>query len=101
MIYPNFTPNIVLSNQTIGVTISLNYAIVLGETVTINVLTQTVTNNFNDNLMSYLEGDLASFGLSPPPQAPNGINSIYIGFSAATSGVSAAVLEWRNKYIGI
>ncbi len=97
---PATTP-IAIDNLTIGASMVLAYTIAVGETVTINTLNQTVTNNLGTNLMPYLTGDLADFGLYPDPQAPNRENVIQIAFGGAVAGQSAARMHWRNRYVGI
>lgn len=89
-----------IENTTIGISLSLEYDVALGETVTIDTLAQTVTNNANVNLMPFLEGDLARFGLFPPPQAPNRQNEVFVSFDGADTN-SAARLTWRNRDVGI
>lgn len=92
--------NPLIRNTTIGVTLQMDYTVALGETVVIDTLAQTVKNNADTNLMPYLEGDLARFGLFPRPQAPGRQNEVYVSFSSATTD-SAARLAWQNRYIGI
>ena len=92
--------NIVISNDTIGITIRMNYAIAMGETVTIDTLNITATNNLGANLLPYTSGDIASFMLSPPPQAPDRINQIIVSFDGADVGSNATML-WRNRYVGL
>ncbi len=97
---PATTP-ITIGNLTTGATMALAYTIAVGETVTINTLNQTVINNLGTNLMPYLTGDLADFGLYPDPQAPNRENVIQIAFAGAVAGQSAARMHYRNRYVGI
>ena len=91
--------NPTIENSTIGVRLQLNYSAVLGETVTIDTLALTVTNDSDDNLFPFLSGDLATFRLSPRPQAPGRVNNVAVNFSDATA-VSSASLSWRNQYTG-
>ncbi len=91
----------IISNTTIDATLTMNYTIAAGEVVTINTLNQTAANAAGTNLMPYLSGDLADFGLYPDPQAPNRNNTVHISFGGAVAGVSAAILTWANRYIGI
>ncbi len=91
----------IISNTTIDVTLALTYTIAVGETVTINTLDQTVTNAAGTNLMRYLSGDLAGFGLYPDPQAANRENAVSVNFGGAAIGQSAARLIWKNRYVGI
>ena len=97
---PATTP-ITISNLTIGATMTMAYTIAVGETVTINTLDQTAVNNLGTNLMPYLTGDIADFGLYPDPQAPNRENVIQISFAGAVADQSAARMHWRNRYIGL
>lgn len=92
--------NPTIENTTTGTKITMNYVVSAGEVITIDTLALTVTNAAGTNLLPYTTGDLATFGLEPPPQAPNRINNIVVSFSNAVS-VSAAVLTWKNRYIGI
>ncbi len=89
-----------IENTTTGTYIRMEYTVDAGEIVTIDTLALTVTNNSDENLLPYCIGDLATFGLEPAPQAPNRINNVRCDFAGATSS-SAAVLTWRNRYIGI
>lgn len=90
-----------VSNTTIGVTLSLAYDIAAGETVTIDTLALTVTNNLGTNLLPYLTGDLASFGIWPAPQAPNRQNEVFVNFSGGVLGQSAARMTWQNRYVAL
>ena len=90
-----------ITNDTTGANILLDYKIDEGETVTIDTLALTVENDDGDNLMPYLTGDLATFTLAPPPQAPARVNEISILFSFGKIDVSSVTMTWRNQYIGI
>jgi len=89
-----------IQNTTTGTSIEMDYEIADGEVVTIDTLALTVTNDSGDNLLPYTTGDLATFGLEPPPQAPNRINNVVVSFGGATSS-SAVSMTWKNRYIGI
>ena len=93
--------SLVITNDTTGDEIQLDYTVANGETVTIDTLALTVENGNGDNLMPYLTGDLATFTLAPPPQAPARVNEITVTFSQAKIGRSEVTLTWRNRYIGI
>jgi hypothetical protein len=93
--------NPAVENTTLGVSVEMDYTLALGETVTIDMLALTVINNFGDNLLPYTTGDLATFGLSPAPQAPDRQNEVFVTFSSGLAGTSAAYLAWRNRYVGI
>ncbi len=99
--------NPVIENKTIGTHIALNYNVGAGEVVTIDTLNLTVTNNTGSNLLPFMSGDIATFQLSPPPQAPpvdrrleGGVNEITITFGGASLS-SRARMTWRNRYVGI
>lgn len=91
----------VVTNDTADTEIRLDYTVVEGETVTIDTLALTVTNGDGDNLTPYLTGDLATFTLEPPPQAPARANEITVSFASGKIGASAITMTWRNQYIGI
>ena len=93
--------NPAVENTTLGTRIEMDYTLALGETVTIDTLALTVTNQAGTNLLPYTTGDLATFGLSPPPQAPDRQNEVFVTFSNGIPGTSAAYLTWRNRYVGI
>lgn len=94
---PAINPSI--ENTTIDARIDLDYAIALGEQVTIDTLALTAINNFGDNIP--MTGDVATFELSPAPQAPNRVNIIYVSFSGGATGQSAVTLNWQNRYGGM
>ncbi len=91
----------VIDNTIIGVRIEMDYEVAIGETVTIDTLAQTVTNNFSDNLQPNTTGNFATFELSPHPQAPDRINNVFVSFSGGVSGQSAVTMTWRNRGVGI
>ena len=95
---PALQPSI--ENDTTGVSIALDYQVSDGEVVTIDTLALTVENAAGDNLMPYMSGDLARFALEPEPQAPNRQNDVIVRFGGGTLD-SAAVIKWKNRYIGI
>jgi len=90
-----------ISNDSIDTELVLDYTAAIGETVTIDTLNLTVTNDSGDNLLSNLTGDLATFVISPAPQAPDRVNSITVNLTGGGEGVSAVVMTWRNRYVGI
>jgi hypothetical protein len=93
--------NPIVDNTTIGARIEMDYSAVLGETITIDTLALTVTNNFGENLSPNTTGNLATFELSPAPQAPNRINNIFVSFGGGVSGQSAVTMTWRNRGVGL
>lgn len=88
-------------NLTTGRRVALDYDIPSGESVTINTLNLTATKNDGTNLLPYLSGDLASFGIEPAPTAPGGVNEMAVAFSGGVVGVSASRMTWSNLYVGI
>lgn len=90
-----------VSNNTTGATITLDYNIALGESVTIDTVNLSVENNLGDNLFPYLTGDLASFALWPEPQAPDRKNTISVSFDDGLVGSSSVSISWRNKYVSL
>jgi hypothetical protein len=90
-----------VENTTIGTRIEMNYTVALGETVTIDTLALTVQNQAGTNLLPYTTGDIATFQLSPAPQAPNRNNEVYVSFSSGLSGTSAAEMTWQNRHVGL
>lgn len=91
----------VIANNTTGTEIQLGYTVVEGEAVTIDTLALTVENGDGTNLMPYLAGDIETFTLEPPPQAPSRVNEINVSFANGKAGVSAVTMTWQNQYIGI
>jgi len=92
--------NPAIENTTIGTRIEMDYTVALGEMVTVDTLALTVQNHLGTNLLPYTSGDLATFQLSPTPQAPNRNNEIYVSFSSATTD-SEAEMTWRNRHVGL
>lgn len=78
----------------------MDYTIAPAEVVTIDTLALTVENDSDVNLLPYTSGDLATFSIEPPPQAPNRLNTVTTTFGGGTLA-SSAVIRWRNRYIGI
>ena len=93
--------NVIVTNTTAGLSITLRYRIPLGTTVTIDTLALTVQDQIETNLLSYMSGDLATFGIFPAPQAANRRNQIFISFDDGIVPDSRATLSWRNRYVGI
>ena len=94
--------NPLIRNSTIGTEIAMNYTVAADETVTIDTLALTVKNQAGTNLLGYTSGDLATFQLSPAPQAPSRANEILVSFGGEVAeSVSTAVLTWRNRYVGL
>lgn len=99
---PMATP--VIENVSSGKTISLNYAINLGESVTISITPTriTVTNNFGANLIGTVNNlsDLTDFRiLSESVQAPNGENVISVFASGGVSGDTGININYYTRHI--
>ncbi len=91
-------------NNTTGDSIKLNYEIVAGETVAIGLSpgSKSVTSSISGDMIGALDvtSDLATFHLAPDPEAPGGVNVIYV------SGTNMAVATsltfcYYTRYIGI
>jgi len=94
--------NFRITNETVNESIATNYDVATGETLIINVLSQSVTNNLGENLTHYAAGDLATFGLYPPPHvASDRRNAVSVSFGGATPGTSNVRMVWQNRYVGI
>lgn len=93
----------VITNQSTGDSIALDYTIDAGETVTIVLRgIKSITNNSGDNLLYTLtsDSDLTTFALYPDPQAADGINTISVGGSG-TDGNSTVTIQYYTRYFGI
>ncbi|MBD3319911.1 MAG: hypothetical protein GF350_02330 [Chitinivibrionales bacterium] len=90
-----------IRNATVDKEIVFDYTVSAGEEVTVDTLDLLVYNNFGENLLHYVSGNLATFGLFPPPDAPNRINDVSVSFSGGSAGGSEVRIEWRNRYNGI
>lgn len=93
----------VITNQTTGHSITLDYSIASGETVTIVLYgRKTITNQLGANLLNTIsaDSDLTEFSLAPDPIAPGGVNVISVGGSG-TSGLSTVAITYYNRYFGI
>lgn len=96
--------NVVITNESTGEFIKLNYAISVGETVTIDLPygNKTVVNDQGDNLIGVVSYDshVASFHLAPEPEVVNGVNVLSITSSEIDEN-SAASIEYYERFIGI
>lgn len=93
-----------ISNVSTGEHISFNYAIKVGEIVTISLEfgNKTVTNNSGQNLIGTIttDSDLSTFHLAPDPEVAGGVNMIS-AVGASTSPSTQITLEYYTRYIGI
>jgi len=89
-----------ISNEQLGITLSLEYVVSIGEEVVIDIDNLSVTTNQGNNLLPYLRGNLSGFALVPEPAAPDGVNTIVITMGDADTNTYASV-KWQNVYIGI
>lgn len=89
-----------ITNLTTGISLNLDYDVVAGEQVTMNIDKLSVTNNFGDNLLGFLRGNFSGFGLVPEPAASKGINLMNVTFGSATAASSVRI-AWQNIYAGI
>lgn len=93
--------NPIVENTTIGTRIEMEYTVAVGETVIIDTLALTVANGAGTNLLPFTTGDIATFQLSPAPQAPDRNNEVFVSFSGGTAGASSARMTWKNRHVGL
>jgi hypothetical protein len=97
--------NPIITNETTGETIELDYSVDGGEVVTITLQygNKTVTNAAGTNLIGTVtpESNLATFHLAVAPEAPLGVNTISVTGSGALDGTTQVKLSWHWRYIGI
>jgi hypothetical protein len=87
----------VITNDTLDVSISMNYTIGSGETVTIDTRDITAEDSGGNDLYSYVSGDIANFILSPDRNADRS-NLVTATLGQGEAGTSAITLKWRNVY---
>lgn len=95
----------IITNETTGEKIHLQYDISSGETVTINLAfgNKTVVNNHNVNLIGLIstDSDTTTFHIAPDPEAAGGINTFNVVAGGGLAGVSSVVMTYYDRYIGI
>lgn len=100
-LYGSFN-EISLIHEDSGARINMNYAASEGENITVDlsdVNDITVTNNFCDNLISYIvDSDLVNFKILPDPLAPDGVNTISVYLAGY---VTPPLLAYYTRYIGL
>jgi hypothetical protein len=93
-----------IENITAGYTITFDYYIAAGETVTFDLRYgyKTVTNQIGTNLVGYVPAtdDLANFCLWPVPLAALGRNTIRL-FAGGVSSATRIAISWYDRYQGI
>lgn len=94
-----------LTNNSIDEFLKLDYEILGGRTVTIDLTPgrKTVTDDLGNNLLAYIseDSDLTTWRLEVDPIVPGGVNEIDVIAGGVQIGVSAINIRWRNRYIGI
>lgn len=95
---------IYIENLGTGKKIRLDYTISLGETVTLvlgynNI---TVTNNLNDDLLSYVsdDSDLGEFSILYDPVLTGGTNIIVV-YTIGATATTTFTFTYHNRYYGI
>jgi hypothetical protein len=95
----------IITNNSIGEKIELQYNIPLGETVTITLTpdSKTVVNDSGTNLIGVVttNSDLATFRLEADPIASGGDNQIVITGGGANVSDTAVRIKYFTRYIGI
>lgn len=93
----------VLEHTTLSKTITYRRTIAAGETLSLNLVNQTLINDTDGlDYWPYLasDSDLDSFRLEHDPEVAGGVNSFEFHLDNATTA-SAVVLQYQNRYIGI
>jgi len=94
-----------IENLTTGELLGVDYAISLGETLTIDTRTgyKTVTNQLGTNLIGTLttDSDLSTFHIAPNPEAPLGVNNLRLSGSGGRVGQTSLTINYYSRYIGI
>jgi len=108
--YPSMTltgpiENPAIRNLTTGEEIGLNYTVIAGELITINLDygNKRVTSSINGNLTGYLTAtsDLATFHIAPAPEAPGGVNNIAVSGLGMVGDQTDFDLTYYIRYIAI
>lgn len=108
MVYPSIQvvgplQGIIIDNLTTNEQLSLGYNISLGETVTIDLAygNKVAMNNFGIDLISTVDGDLATFHIAESPTAPGGVNQLQVRGVGALAGTTRVLISYYTRYIGI
>lgn len=95
---------IVITNLTTGESITLNYAVPGGVSVTIDLSygAKTVVDSLGNNLIGSVSpaSDLGTWHLAPDPEAPGGVNQVEVT-GTGVSGASSVVMTWYTRYFGL
>ena len=95
---------LIITNLTTGESITLNYAVPAGVSVTIDLSygAKTVIDSLGNNLIGSVSpaSDLGTWHLAPDPEAPGGVNQIEVT-GTGVSGASSVVMSWYSRYFGI
>lgn len=94
----------VIKNNSTDETITINYDVPTGETITIDLRygVKTVENSAGTNLIGTItpNSDLATFHLAPDPIVSGGVNEMVVQGANADAN-TAVSMTWFDKYIGI
>jgi len=89
----------VLSNPDTGSSLSFNYDVGRGRTITIDLHNLTAVDDLGNDLFMYLLGDFGGFFLSPDA-ANDRVNRLVATFNGEAPS-SLVTLTWRNRYESI
>lgn len=93
-----------ITNTSIDEFIALDYTLLAGESITIDLAygQKTVTKNDGSNLIGFVTADssLGTFRLETHPTVLNGDNIISV-FGSGISINTSFVLSWYNRYVGL
>lgn len=87
-------------NGVTGASLTFDYSIAAGQTVVIDTVDLSVTDNFGNDLYQYLSGDVSAFSIGTEPQVPDRNNLITATYADGDEN-SYARIKWRNKYVSL
>lgn len=95
--------NFSIINNTIDKRVDFWGEVASNETVTIDLRPgeKTVTNNFDEDLMHAIAGNLSTFSLQCSPIVTGGVNSISVFSEVYSPGKTTITLIYHNRYRGI
>lgn len=97
---------LVIDNYTTGETIRINYNLITGSVMVIDLRYGAKSVYLQSSGLSLLgsvstDSDLTSFHLEPAPTASGGINNLHVYAGSVIAGLTAISIGWYDRYIGI
>lgn len=108
--YPKITltgpyDHVVIQNNVLDASIALIVPIVTGETRVIDLTpgAQSIVDGAGVSRFDELGSlsDLVNFAIMPDPEAPNGVQTLTVNMFQGVAGVSAATIQYNDRYFGI